>query len=187
MGFLPFCVKPLTPLGLKAVGTVGTSDGKPVTARLSEGVCCSHSQFTKWEQWEHPSPCPLLLPALPTTARKGAPRPLPPVGLVLASCLPLPNAAQKAPSAPHLPASLAADPARPCGFPLTRLLHGPRRPAGSLRGRPSRRPGLDLHQDAGAPRAASIPLDAPAPVRSSCPRRLNSDGRVWRPDQRRRT
>lgn len=120
MGFLPFCVKPLTPLGLKAVGTVGTvgtSDGKPVTARLSEGVCCSHSQFTKWEQWEHPSLCPLLLPCLPNAARKGAPRPLPPVGLVLASCLPLPNAAQKAPPAPHLPASLAADPARPCGFP----------------------------------------------------------------------
>ena len=132
MDFRPFCVKPPAPLVLEAVGTVGTSDEKPATARLSKGLCCSHSQFTKWEQWEHPSLCPLLLPCLPNAARKGAPRPLPPVGLVLASCLPLPNAAQKAPSAPHLPASLAADPARPCGFHLTRLLHGPRWPAGGL-------------------------------------------------------
>ncbi len=76
MGFLPFCVKPLAPLALEAVGTVGTvgtSNGKPVRARLSKGLCCSHSQFTKWEQWEHPSLCQPLLPCLPTTAQK-APR-----------------------------------------------------------------------------------------------------------------
>jgi hypothetical protein len=116
MGFLPFCVKPLAPLGLKAVGTVGTSDGKPVTARLSEGVCCSHSQFTKWEQWEHPSLCPLLLPCLPNAARKGAPRPLPGRARACIMLAPAKRGAESAP-APHLPASLAADPARPCGFP----------------------------------------------------------------------
>ena len=30
--------------------------------------------------------------------------------------------------------------------------------------------------------SASIPLDGPAPVHASWPRRLNSDGRVWKPE-----
>jgi hypothetical protein len=35
------------------VGTVGTKSGRPATARLPEHCSCSHSQSTKWEQWEH--------------------------------------------------------------------------------------------------------------------------------------
>lgn len=35
--------------------------------------------------------------------------------------------------------------------------------------------------------SASIPLDGPAPVHASSPRRLNSDGRVWKPERQRRT
>ena len=144
MGFLPFCVKPLAPLALEAVGTVGTvgtSNGKPVRARLSKGLCCSHSQFTKWEQWEHPSLFPLLLPCLPNAARKGAPRPLPPVGLVLA---PAKRGAESAPGAP--PSGLTGGRSGPpLGLPLARRLHGRRRPAGRLHERPaSRRPEQDL-------------------------------------------
>ena len=112
MGFLPFCVKPLAPLALEAVGTVGTvgtSNGKPVRARLSKGLCCSHSQFTKWEQWEHFQP--------------------------FGPC----------------PARFGADPSHPPVLPLMQA-------------------------------SAFKPLDAPAPVHASWPRRLNSDGRVWKPE-----